>query len=78
KTTTFRMLVGELRPSSGYIYKNKNESIGYCPQNDINFSALTVLQSINYICRIHGLNPLLLNNLILSQFQLEKYHNHLV
>ncbi|CAF5082700.1 unnamed protein product, partial [Rotaria sp. Silwood1] len=27
KTTTFRMLVGELRPSSGYIYKNKNESI---------------------------------------------------
>ncbi|CAF0738146.1 unnamed protein product [Rotaria sordida] len=78
KTTTFRMLVGELRPTGGYIYKNKNTSIGYCPQNDINFSALTVLQSIDYICRLHGLNPSLLNNIILSQFQLEKYRHRLV
>jgi len=72
------MLVGELRPTGGYIYKSNKESIGYCPQDDINFSALTVLQSINYICRLHGLNPSLLNNLILSQFQLEKYRNRLV
>ncbi|CAF3499909.1 unnamed protein product [Rotaria socialis] len=78
KTTTFRMLVGELRPTGGYIYKNKAESIGYCPQDDIHFSALTVLQSIDYICRIHGLDPALLNNLILSQFQLEKYRHRLV
>ncbi|CAF1260128.1 unnamed protein product [Rotaria sordida] len=78
KTTTFRMLVGELRSTDGYIYKNNKESIGYCPQDDISFSALTVQQSIDYICRIHGLNPSLLNNLILSQFQLEKYRHRLV
>jgi ATP-binding cassette subfamily A (ABC1) protein 1 len=78
KTTTFRMLVGELKPSAGYIYKNKQTIIGYCPQNDISFSALSVLQSINYICRLHGLQPSLLNQLILTQFQLDKYRYHLV
>ncbi|CAF2826384.1 unnamed protein product [Rotaria sp. Silwood2] len=78
KTTTFRMLVGELLPTHGHIYKNNKDSIGYCPQDDISFSGLTVQQSIDYICRIHGLNPSLLNNLILSQFQLEKYCHRLV
>jgi len=78
KTTTFRMLVGELTPSGGHIYKNKQESIGYCPQNDISFMGLTVLQSINYICRLHGLKPSLLNHVILTQFQLEKYRHYLV
>ncbi|CAF1229461.1 unnamed protein product [Rotaria sp. Silwood1] len=78
KTTTFRMLVGELLPTNGHIYKNNKDSIGYCPQDDISFSGLNVQQSIDYICRIHGLNPSLLNNLILSQFQLEKYRHRLV
>lgn len=78
KTTTFRMLVDELQPTSGHIYKNNKDSIGYCPQNDVQFSALTVLQTINYICRIHGLNPSSLNNLLLNQFQLEKYRHRLV
>jgi ABC-type multidrug transport system ATPase subunit len=72
------MLVGELQPSGGHVYKNKQESIGYCPQDDISFSALTVLQSINYICRLHGLQPSVLNNLILTQFQLEKHRHYLV
>jgi ABC-type multidrug transport system ATPase subunit len=78
KTTTFRMLVGELQASGGHVYKNQQESIGYCPQNDISFSALTVIQSINYICHLHGLEPSSLNNLILTQFQLEKYRHHLI
>jgi ABC-type multidrug transport system ATPase subunit len=78
KTTTFRMLVGDLRPTGGYISRTNKESIGYCPQDDIGFSALTVQQSIDFICRLHGLRPSSLNNLILSQFQLEKYRNRLV
>ncbi|CAF3949678.1 unnamed protein product [Rotaria magnacalcarata] len=78
KTTTFRMLVGELQPSHGHIYKNNRDLIGYCPQDDITFSALTVLKSIDYICRIHGLNPSSINNLLLSQFQLEKYRHRLI
>ncbi|CAF3149244.1 unnamed protein product [Rotaria socialis] len=78
KTTTFRMLVGELQPSHGHIYKNNKDLIGYCPQDDITFSALTVLKSIDYICRIHGLNPSSINNLLLSQFQLEKYRHRLI
>ena len=72
------MLVGELRPSGGYVYKRNKESIGYCPQDDISFPALTVLQCIDYICRLHGVEPSLLNNLILTQFQLEKYRHRLV
>lgn len=72
------MLVGELTPTGGSIYKNKHESIGYCPQNDIHFYALTVLQTIDYICRLHGFDPRILNNLILTQFQLEKYRDRLV
>jgi len=72
------MLVGELKSSGGHIYKNNQESIGYCPQNDISFSSLTVLQSINYICYLHGLKPSLLNPLILTQFQLKKYRHYLV
>jgi ABC-type multidrug transport system ATPase subunit len=72
------MLVGELRPTGGHVYNNNKESIGYCPQDDISFSALTVQQSIDYICRLHGINPSLLNNLIISQFQLEKYRNRMV
>ncbi|UJR14570.1 hypothetical protein I4U23_001566 [Adineta vaga] len=78
KTTTFRMLVGELQPTGGHVFKSNQGSIGYCPQDDITFSALTVVQSINYICRLHGLNPASLNNLILTQFQLEKYRHRLV
>jgi ABC-type multidrug transport system ATPase subunit len=72
------MLVGELQPTAGQIYKSNGESIGYCPQDDISFSALTVVQSIDYICRLHGLNPSPLNNAILTQFQLEKYRHRLV
>lgn len=72
------MLVGELHPTGGSIHITNKESIGYCPQDDISFPALTVLQSINYICRLHGIQPGLINNLILSQFQLEKYHRRLV
>ncbi|UJR32205.1 hypothetical protein I4U23_019670 [Adineta vaga] len=78
KTTTFRMLVGELDPNYGHIYRNQHESIGYCPQNDIKFSALSVIESINYISRLHGLQPSTLNNLVLTQFQLEKYRHQLV
>jgi ABC-type multidrug transport system ATPase subunit len=72
------MLVGELKASGGHIYKNTQDSIGYCPQNDISFTGLTVLQTINYICHIHGLKPSLLNHLILTQFQLEKCRHRLV
>ena len=64
--------------SAGHIYKDKQSMVGYCPQNDISFSALTVLQSIDYICRLHGLPPTSLNQLILTQFQLDKYRHHLV
>ena len=78
KTTTFRMLVGELQRSGGQVFKSNGESLGYCPQDDISFSALTVLQSIDYICRLHGLQISSLNNLVLVQFQLEKYRHRLV
>ena len=72
------MLIGELQRTSGSIYRSNHESIGYCPQDDISFSALTVEQSIDYICRLHGLSPSSINHVILSQFQLEKYRHRLV
>jgi ABC-type multidrug transport system ATPase subunit len=72
------MLVGELTPSGGHIYKNHRECIGYCPQNDIAFSSVTILQSINYICHLHGLTPSLLNQTILTQFKLDQSRSYLV
>lgn len=72
------MLIGELQSTSGSIYRSNHESIGYCPQDDISFPALTVEQSIAYICRLHGLSPSSINHAILSQFQLEKYRHRLV
>jgi ATP-binding cassette, subfamily A (ABC1), member 3 len=72
------MLVGELQATSGHIYKNNGECLGYCPQNDIRFSALNVRQSIEYICRLHGIKPRILTSLLLNQFQLEKYRHRLV
>ena len=72
------MLVGDLRPSGGHVLTSNGESLGYCPQDDISFSALTVLQSIDYVCRLHGLKPSLLNDLVITQFQLERYRHRLV
>ena len=72
------MLVGELRASGGCIDRKKTVSIGYCPQKDVEFTALTVLQSIAYICRLHGLQPSTLTDVILGQFQLENYRHRLV
>ena len=37
-----------------------------------------MLQSINYICRLHGLQPTSLNQIILNEFQLEKHRSSLV
>ena len=70
--------MGELQPTAGSIYKTNRESVGYCPQDDVSFSALTVQQSIDYICRLHGLSPSSINHLLLAQFQLEKYRHRLV
>ena len=72
------MLVGELPPSVGRIDRRKAVTIGYCPQKDVKFPALTVLQSIDYISRLHGLQPSTLTDLIVAQFHLEKYRHRLV
>lgn len=72
------MLVGELQPSRGRIFSNHPDSIGYCPQNDIRFSALTVEQTAAYICRLHGVPVTSVSRSLLSQFQLTKHRDVLV
>jgi len=76
KTTIFRMLVGQLRVSQGEIFRRTTSTIGYCPQDDISFSGLTISQTIDYISRLHGIDPSMLIDVLLEQFQLTSYRNH--
>ncbi|XP_050355241.1 uncharacterized protein LOC126776662 [Nymphalis io] len=64
KSTTFSMLTGELRPTSGHIYLlgrkvNKRELsqglISYCPQSDAIDPLLTVKETLVFYCRLRGI-----------------------
>ncbi|KAJ8721111.1 hypothetical protein PYW08_006576 [Mythimna loreyi] len=64
KSTTFSMLTGEVRPSSGQLYLN-NELvdanqlctglISYCPQSDALDPLLTVTETLQFYCRLRGI-----------------------
>ena len=67
KTTTVSMLTGLLRPTSGdcVLYGSSivnepavaRKSIGICPQHNILFDNLTVLEHIHFFLRIKGIRP---------------------
>ncbi|XP_046971050.1 uncharacterized protein LOC124538088 [Vanessa cardui] len=64
KSTTFSMLTGEVRPTSGNIYLlgrkvNKRDLsqglISYCPQSDAIDPLMTVKETLVFYCRLRGI-----------------------
>ncbi|CAB3232753.1 unnamed protein product [Arctia plantaginis] len=64
KSTTFSLLTGEIRPTSGQIYLNNkivNSTqlctglISYCPQSDAIDSLLSVTEILRFYCRLRGI-----------------------
>ncbi|MFX1344553.1 MAG: ABC transporter ATP-binding protein [Promethearchaeota archaeon] len=67
KSTTIRMLTTVLKPSNGdarikeySLIKEKNKIkplIGVCPQENVVFEALTAEDNVEFVGRMHGMNP---------------------
>ncbi|XP_045539376.1 uncharacterized protein LOC106715101 [Papilio machaon] len=64
KSTTFSMLTGEVRPSSGHICLRNIRArptdlckgfISYCPQSDAIDPLLTVRETLKFYCRLRGI-----------------------
>ncbi|CAG5057857.1 unnamed protein product [Parnassius apollo] len=64
KSTTFAMLTGEIRPTSGRIYLNDRRVgprdlcqglISYCPQSDAIDPLLTVRETLKFYCILRGI-----------------------
>uniref|UniRef100_T1JTR1 ABC transporter domain-containing protein n=1 Tax=Tetranychus urticae TaxID=32264 RepID=T1JTR1_TETUR len=78
KSTTFKMLVGDIRPTSGNAYigeldimhskRGYQQSIGYCPQYDALIDLLTGREMLYLFARLRGLEekciPVVVNQLI--------------
>ncbi|CAH1634658.1 unnamed protein product [Spodoptera littoralis] len=66
KSTTFSMLTGEVRPTSGQLYLNnklvnstqlcRNGLISYCPQSDAIDRLLTVSETLRFYCKLRGID----------------------
>ncbi|RWS05541.1 ATP-binding cassette sub-family A member 1-like protein, partial [Dinothrombium tinctorium] len=77
KSTTFRMLVGDLLPTSGDAFVSSlslskdlslyQQQIGYCPQNDGLFEKLTARETLEFYSNLRGL-PHSQMNRIIDQF----------
>ncbi len=89
KTTTFRLLTGDLSISSGNAYLDSNTNlltnkiefysrIGYCPQNDALLDRLTGMQTLKLFGRLRGLESNAFNNYIkniIEKFELKNIIN---
>ncbi|XP_059222779.1 ATP-binding cassette sub-family A member 13 [Stomoxys calcitrans] len=78
KSTIFKMLSGQLRPSAGHIIYD-NPEISYCPQTNTLDDLLTVRECIEFYGKLRRINdlPKLVAG-ILESFQLESYRDVLV
>ncbi|KAB2880134.1 ABC transporter ATP-binding protein [bacterium] len=54
KSTLLKILIGELSADKGTVILNGKA--GYCPQNPIIFSMLTIEENFNYFATAYGLN----------------------
>ena len=53
KSTLLRIIVGELKPDNGNVYIDGK--LGYCPQNTLLFSQLTVEEHFHYFSAAYGI-----------------------
>lgn len=54
KTTLLKIIVGMLSADSGTV--TRNGRIGFCPQDQLIFSSLTISENIKYFAAAYGLN----------------------
>jgi len=86
KTTLFKILTGQLRPTSGKtvinrqsvsrLLSNSSHFIGYCPQSDALDEVLTPRQHLNIYCELRGVPSIHISRVVvdsLTRFQL-MYH----
>ncbi|KFM60329.1 Retinal-specific ATP-binding cassette transporter, partial [Stegodyphus mimosarum] len=72
KTTLFRLLIGEIRPTSGRILRVGSESkayekhrfLGYCPQKDALDPLLTARQHLEVYAGLRGIHPSQIQKLV--------------
>ena len=57
KSTTFKMLTGELSPTSGGFELKRGTRTGYCPQENSLDGMLTIRETLRAYCLIRGLRP---------------------
>ena len=65
KTTTISMLTGQEKPTSGSAvafdvdlfkdYQSVTDFIGVCPQENVLFEKMTVLENLMFFCKFRGL-----------------------
>ncbi|RWS02688.1 ATP-binding cassette sub-family A member 1-like protein [Dinothrombium tinctorium] len=90
KTTTFRLITSQLRPSFGNAYINDvNTSltqnnrkylseIGYCPQNDALFDCLTGFETLSLFMKLRGIKSVYHLKRIVNKFHLQSVINQRV
>jgi ABC-type multidrug transport system ATPase subunit len=91
KTSTFKMLTGDLSPSSGTAFVNgfdvkkrvsgARSELGYCPQFDGILDSLTGRQHLELFARVRGYHGRKLTNMVdrtLDQLQLSEYSGRVV
>mmetsp|Transcript_38641 Transcript_38641/g.28516 ORF Transcript_38641/g.28516 Transcript_38641/m.28516 type:complete len:160 (+) Transcript_38641:1148-1627(+) len=76
KTTTFRCITGEQKPTFGEIHINGHDvttttgfeearkQLGYCPQYDALFDEMTVLEHLEFYSKIKGIEERLRSHLV--------------
>lgn len=57
KSTTFRMLTGEVSPTSGGFELRRGTFTGYCPQENSLDGMVTVSEILKAYCLIRGVEP---------------------
>ena len=55
KSTTFKLLTGQLKATSGSFWMNTQLRMGYCPQMDALDAFLTVEETLNVYARLRGI-----------------------
>nr|UOU03309.1 ATP-binding cassette subfamily A1-like 2 [Brachionus rubens] len=81
KSTTFKMLTGEISPTGGDVLINGNsilnekdkafENIGYCPQKNAIFPLLTAKEHLIFYARLRGIPEKYVNQV--SQYALNRF-----
>lgn len=88
KSTTFKIITGELKPDQGDVYvngfsvqkkqTNARQNLGYCPQFDQLVEFLTVKETLLLFAKLRGIEPKLAKKLSLDMldiFQLMEFKN---